>query len=89
MDEQTTMTFVASSSSPLSSGSSVCIDIDILDDEDYEKDHDFMVSFGSILPPPPVMATGTVFINIMDNNGKQMYSVAVEFVYHRVGRLYM
>ena len=64
------MTFEASSSSPLNDGSSVCIDINIIDDDDYEKDHDFGVSFGTIPPPPPVMATATVSINIMDNNGK-------------------
>ena len=60
-------TFMASSSP--SNGDTVCIGIDILDDDDYEADgQQFDVHISSVMGPATA-PSGPVSIRIQDNNG--------------------
>lgn len=48
-----------------------CIDVTIIDDEDYEGLHSFTIVFGDISVPPSVgTAHGNTLIFIEDDNGK-------------------
>ena len=62
-------TFLASANPP--DLSTMCIDIEIIDDDDYEGDNQqFTVMFDSLsVSATLAIATGNASINIQDNNG--------------------
>ena len=50
--------------------SSMCIDVVILDDDDYEGNQTFtMTIIGTSLTPPAIISGEDVVITILDNNG--------------------
>ena len=51
-------------------GETICIDIQITDDDDYEADHQFAVRIDLSVPPSVAVAGGNALVTIMDNNGK-------------------
>jgi hypothetical protein len=60
-------------------GETICIDIQITDDDDYEADHQFAVRIDLSVPPSVAVAGGNALVTIMDNNdaGVRMVSTMV------------
>ena len=68
--------FDASANPP--DGATICLDIDIIDDDDYEKDQQFTVAIQLSVPstqlpvsPDLAMTVGNALVTIQDNGGKQ------------------
>ena len=61
-------TFEASANPP--DGATICLDIDIIDDDDYEADHDFTVAIQLSVTSTLAMAGSNALVTIQDNGGK-------------------
>ena len=58
------------------SGASDCFQIEILDDNDFEGDHEFGISVMSVSPAGIATFAGLAQIIIMDNDGKLLTQIA-------------
>ena len=58
-------------------GDTKCIAIGIVDDEDYEEDHQFTVQFSSVSPPSAASGVGSATVTIQDNEGVTVLSAAL------------
>ena len=70
MPASTTVTFDADANPPVADLSTMCIDIPIIDDDDYEGDNQqFTVIFDALsVSPTLAIATGTATVTIADDN---------------------
>ena len=69
MASDTSLTF--NSSQSLSDGDSVCLQIDIIDDDIYEEDQQFSVSIAAVTPNlvAVIGENNSVTMTIQDSNG--------------------
>ena len=69
-DDYTVMSDSTTFGSGATNGDTACISIDIVDDDDFEGDHDFLVQILSISPSIASGGGSLATVTIQDNNGK-------------------